>query len=50
MRALAFSITVFLSLSVIGSTHAAHIVGGEAKYSFIEFNADRTQVTYRIEF
>jgi gliding motility-associated-like protein len=29
---------------------SAHIVGGEAHYTFISFNADTTAVTYRIEF
>lgn len=50
MRLLAFAIAVFLNFTSTDSARAAHIVGGEAYYSFVEFNADRTQVTYRIEF
>ena len=50
MRLLAFIVTVFLCLTIVDSTRAAHIVGGEAYYTFVRFNDDTTRVTYNIEF
>jgi len=49
MRILAFVFTVLIGFTITDSARAAHIVGGEAYYSFVSFNADRTEVTYRIE-
>ena len=50
MRLLAFIVTVFLCLTFVDSIRAAHIVGGEAYYTFVRFNNDSTRVTYNIEF
>ncbi len=42
---LALTILLFGSMNVQG----AHIVGGEVYYTFVSFNADTTEVTFRIE-
>ncbi len=43
---------IILLLIVVSAHNAdgAHIVGGEAYYTFVRFNSDTTQVTYEIEF
>ncbi len=39
-----------ICFSFHSSLNAAHIVGGEAHYTFLRFNSDTTEVTFRIEF
>ncbi|MBT8231397.1 MAG: PKD domain-containing protein, partial [Bacteroidia bacterium] len=43
----AFFLITFISIT---ENQAAHIVGGDASYTFISFNADSTRVTYLLEF
>ena len=39
-----------LSLISITDTFAAHIVGGDARYTFLNFDEDTTEATFLIEF
>jgi gliding motility-associated-like protein len=50
MKLLAFIFTFFLSITIMDTMQAAHIVGGEAHYTFIRFNTDSTQVMFEVEF
>jgi gliding motility-associated-like protein len=50
MKVLTIFLIAFLGFFIIDTARAAHIVGGEVYYRFVRFNADKTQVTYRIEF
>jgi len=50
-----FLFSAFLTVSILflvntSKLQAAHIVGGDVVYTFLNFNADSTFVTYRITF
>lgn len=49
MKLIRFILLIFLIILLINSTEASHIVGGEVYYSFVKFNANKTQVTYNID-
>jgi len=46
IRNLILAVLLFSSIDV----YSAHIVGGDANYTFLRYNSDSTTVTYRIEF
>jgi len=43
-------ITLLMCISLCTSISASHIVGGEATYAFVEYNEDKSEVTFEITF
>jgi gliding motility-associated-like protein len=50
MKSIKRLIILLLIVVTAYNADAAHIVGGEAYYTFVRFNSDTTEVTYNIEF
>ena len=50
MKVIRHLLILILTVLSINVMTAAHIVGGEAYYTFVRYNSDTTEVTYSIEF
>ena len=50
MKNLHLVLILLVSLCFISEISADHLIGGDATYSFVEFNNDSTTVTFRVRF